>query len=269
MQVLKIGGNELQSGTFRKELARVLLSIDEPTVIVHGGGRAVAEMQTRLGQVPRMVDGLRVTDPQSLEVAQMVLSGQVNKMIVSELLAVDIQAIGLSGVDGGLLRCRKKAHPQADLGLVGEIVSVRTDLLQILLAAELVPVISPISISEGGEIMNVNADEAASALAAAITADRICFVSNVAAVLDADGNPISSMDAQEAAKLIDSGIIRDGMVPKVQAALDVVARGVAEAHILDLSGLSRLRGTRFSRSVPDRTVMKTEETTGSAKSSEE
>lgn len=251
MQVLKIGGNEIESGAFRQELARTLLTIDESTVIVHGGGRAVAEMQIRLGYEPRMVDGLRVTGAESLRVAQMVLSGHVNKVLVSELLAVDIQAIGVSGVDGGLLRCRKKRHPRTDLGLVGEIKSVRADLLRTLLAADMVPVISPISIGDGGQIMNVNADEAASAVAAALVADRICFVSNVAAVLDAAGNPIPSMDGKKAVELMGAGVIRDGMVPKVQAALDVVALGVAEAHILDLSGLRELRGTRFTRSVTE------------------
>lgn len=251
MQVVKIGGNELQSTGFRRALAQTLLSMNEQVVIVHGGGRAVTEMQKRLGQEPRMVDGLRVTDWESLEIVQMVLSGHVNKILVSDLLAAGVQAIGLSGVDGGLLRCRKKAHPRTDLGLVGEITDVRVDVVHTLLAAGMVPVISPISMTGEGQIMNVNADEAAGALAAALVADRICFVSNVPAVLDAGRSPICELSPQKTRELIDAGIIRGGMVPKVQAALAAVALGVPDAHILNLTGLKDLKGTRFTDTVAE------------------
>jgi acetylglutamate kinase len=246
MQLLKIGGNELDSAEFLAELARTVAGMTEPAVIVHGGGKAIADMQSRLGLVPVKVDGLRVTDADSLLVAQMVLSGYTNKVIVAALLAAGVQAIGLSGIDGGLLRCQKKQHPTADLGYVGEIVQVQPEPIYALLEKGITPVISPISLGLDGQVYNVNADEAAGAIAAALQVEVLNFVSNVPGVLDGDGRLLANLTPRETAALIQQQVIRDGMVPKVQAALDTLARGVASTRIVNLAGLAAGGGTQFS-----------------------
>jgi len=246
MQVLKIGGNELSDTTFMAQLGQTMAAMDEPAVIVHGGGRAIADMQARLGLKTVKVDGLRVTDADSLAVSQMVLSGQANKSIVVALLAAGVEAVGISGVDGGILRCVKKQHPTVDLGFVGHIVEVRPRLIQALLAQAITPVISPISLGLDGQIYNVNADEAAGAIAAALQARVLSFVSNVPGVLGQDKQLISTLTLVQTERLIQSGIIRDGMVPKVQAALRVVGQGVPRARIVNMSGLANGGGTSFS-----------------------
>jgi acetylglutamate kinase len=245
MRVIKIGGNELNDDSFLATLAQTVAQTAEPVVIVHGGGRAIADLQARLGLKTVKVDGLRVTDGDSLAVAQMVLCGQANKQIVAALLAAGVDAVGLSGVDGGLLRCRQKAHPTADLGFVGEIVRVRTDLLQQLVAQGATAVISPISLSLEGQIYNVNADEAAGAVALALSAELLDFVSNVPGVLQ-DGTVIPTLTPSQTEELIAAGIIRDGMVPKVRAALAAIGQGVPQARIVNLAGLTQSGGTIFA-----------------------
>jgi acetylglutamate kinase len=240
MRVLKIGGNELSDPDFiallGKSAAYLINEIGSPLVIVHGGGRAIASLQTQLGLETIKVDGLRVTDPESLNVAQMVLSGQSNKIVVKALLSAGVDALGLSGVDGGLLRCRKKEHPTADLGYVGEIVEVRSDLLDKLVSLGLTPVLSPISLGMDGLTYNVNADEAASAVARACRAEELVFVSNVPGVLY-EGELVPSLTAMEVEKYIKKGIINGGMIPKVRSALQAVASGAARVRIVNLAGL--------------------------------
>jgi acetylglutamate kinase len=194
-----------------------------------------------------MVDGLRVTDGQSLAVVQMVLSGQTNKQIVAALLAAGVDAVGLSGVDGGLLRCVQREHETADLGFVGEIVKVRKELLLELTKHRVTPVISPISLGLDGHIYNVNADEAAGTLASALDADLLTFVSNVPGVLDETGTTIASLSAERTEALIQSGVIKDGMIPKVRTALSIISKNVANVRIVNLAGLAGAEGTVFSR----------------------
>jgi len=240
MRILKIGGNELSDPDFiallGKSAAYLINETGSPLVIVHGGGRAIASLQTQLGLETIKVDGLRVTDPESLNVAQMVLSGQSNKIVVKALLSAGVDALGLSGVDGGLLRCRKKEHPTADLGYVGEIVEVRSDLLDKLVSLGLTPVLSPISLGMDGLTYNVNADEAASAVARACRAEELVFVSNVPGVLY-EGELVPSLTAMEVEKYIKKGIINGGMIPKVRSALQAVASGAARVRIVNLAGL--------------------------------
>ena len=247
MRVLKIGGNELGDDGYLARLATAVSDIitrtKQPVVIVHGGGKAIADWQRKVGLQPRKIDGVRVTDAASLQVAEMVLSGQINKAIVAALLAVNVDAIGLSGVDGELLRCQKKSHPTADLGLVGEIVAVRVGLLQELAAMGLTAVISPISLGLDGQTYNVNADDAASAVAGAMAADQLDFISNVRGVLQ-DGAVIGELTAVKTESLIADGTINGGMIPKVRNALAVVADGVPQARIVNLEGLSE-GGTIF------------------------
>lgn len=246
MHVLKIGGNELNDKGFLETLAQTVAQAAAPVVIVHGGGRAIATLQARLGLETVKVDGLRVTDAESLAVAQMVLSGQANKQIVAALLAAGADAVGLSGVDGGLLRCRKKAHPTADLGYVGEIVAVRAGIIQQMAAQGITAVISPISLGLDGQIYNVNADEAAGAVALALDAKLLAFISNVPGVLH-ENSVVPSLTLAQTEHLISTGVVHGGMVPKVRAALDAVIKGVPQARIVNLAGLAQAGGTLFCK----------------------
>lgn len=244
--VIKIGGNEMNVPGFLEELARQIADFKEPLVLVHGGGQEIATLQSRLGIEPVKIDGLRVTDAASLAVAQMVLSGHTNKSIVKALLAAGVDAVGFSGVDGGLLRCRKKQHPTADLGLVGEIVTVRAAFLEHFANQGIVPIISPISLGDDGQTYNVNADEAAGAIAHALAAQGLDFVSNVPGVLH-DGRVRELLTPAQAEALIDEGVISGGMIPKVRTALEALGRGVPRVRVVNLGGLSRGGGTIFER----------------------
>ena len=242
MKIIKISGNELDNPHFLADFAQTIACLPRPALIVHGGGKAIAELQMRLGLAVVKVDGLRVTDTESLEIAQMVLSGQTNKRLVAALLAAGVAAIGLSGVDGGLLNCHKKQHHLMDLGFVGQISRVNVGLLRQLLAQELTIVLSPISLGEDGQIYNVNADEAAGAVAAALAAEQLDFVSNVPGVL-AGPTMLSTLTVAQAEQMIGEGIIRGGMVAKVWAALDAVRQGVGRVRIVNLAGLKTGGGT--------------------------
>ncbi|MCB0014880.1 MAG: acetylglutamate kinase [Anaerolineales bacterium] len=245
MHVIKIGGNELDSQSFLDGLAATIANLNEPVIVVHGGGQAIAELQSKLGLTTTKVDGLRVTDADSLRVAEMVLSGHANKLLVRALQAAGVNAIGLSGVDAGLLQCEKKQHPTADLGYVGTIVRVNGALLHNLVAQGLTPVISPISVGADHHAYNVNADEAATAVAAALPADLLDFVSNVPGVLQAD-QLIPQLTPAATQTLIDDGVIHGGMIPKVGAALSALEAGVAQVRIVNLAGLANGAGTRFT-----------------------
>ena len=245
--VIKVGGNELADPAFlpglAQNVAQMMAQNGRSPIIVHGGGQAIARLQASLGLETRQVDGLRVTDAASLEAAEMVLSGHSNKLIVKALLAAGVDALGLSGVDGRILQAAKKQHP-ADLGYVGEITAVNTDPIQQLTDLGYVAVLSPISLGRDGHTYNVNADEAATAVAAALNAEQLDFVSNVPGVLQ-DGRLLPSLTPAAAAQLIANGVITDGMIPKVRAALTAVARGVPQARIVNLAGLARNGGTIF------------------------
>ncbi|MBN1318006.1 MAG: acetylglutamate kinase [Anaerolineales bacterium] len=243
MYVYKIGGNELDQPDFLPELAKCLAADSGPKIIVHGGGKAIADLQARLGLATKKVEGLRVTDAESLIAAEMVLSGQANKQIVSALIAAGLDAIGISGVDRGLLRCRKKQHPAADLGFVGEIVQVRNEVITQLLDHNIIPVISPISIGLDGKTYNVNADEAASAIAAALGADLV-MISNVPGVLD-NGVLVPTLSPSQTEQLIQQGVISDGMTPKVRAAVSALMLGAPQVRIANLAGLNDSTGTLF------------------------
>ena len=209
-------------------------------VVVHGGGKAITAWLERLDLPARFVDGLRVTDAATLAVVEMVLAGQVNKALVTGLnqAAGRPLAVGLSGCDGGLLTARPKRPGGRDLGFVGEIVAVNTGFLEQLLEAGFVPVIAPLAVGEGGQRYNVNADDAAAAVAGALGAEKLVFLTDVPGVmadLDGDGQAetLSTLDAATAQALIARGEIRGGMVPKVQAGLRALAAGAGSVHIID------------------------------------
>jgi acetylglutamate kinase len=242
--VIKVGGNEIDWEDFLAGLVAAVVEVRKGAapVIVHGGGKEIACWQERLGLVTRFVEGLRVTDGESLAVAEMVLSGLVNKRLVARLVAARVPAVGLSGVDWGLIRVEKMVHPAGDLGQVGRIVGVHPEGLEALMHQGVVPVISPISLGLDGQTYNVNADHAALAVAAAMGADSLVFLTNVPGVL-IDDQPAPHLTVPEAKDLIASGIIVGGMIPKVRSALEAVAAGVSRAVITDLDGLREGTGT--------------------------
>jgi len=243
--VLKVGGNEIEDEEFLKALTRAVAVLRRSThlIIVHGGGRKIAQLQKRLGLETRFVEGLRVTDQESLQVAEMVLSGTTNKKLTARLVAAGIPTMGLSGVDWGLLRAERLVHPAGDLGMVGRIVSVHTEALEALLKHGLVPVISPISLGLDGKTYNVNADHAATAIAAAVRASALVFLSNVPGVLIGNGAaPLLTSTRIES--LIADNEINGGMIPKVRSALEALAGGVSEVRITNLTGLLNGGGTR-------------------------
>jgi acetylglutamate kinase len=239
--VLKIGGNELDDPTFVAELARVVAGMRPQPVLIHGGGKEVGVIQRALGGEPRFVGGLRVTDEAALQAAEMVLCGSVSTRLVAALIAAGADAQGLSGVDRGLIRVEKARHPEGDLGRVGSPVAVRAEVLRSLLAEAVVPVVAPISLGPDGAY-NVNADEVAGAVAAALGDAEVVFVTNVPGVI-ADGVVATELSQAKIAALIADGTISGGMIPKVRAALTALGSGVRTARITNLEGLGRGLGT--------------------------
>jgi acetylglutamate kinase len=241
--VIKVGGNDLAADGFIPALAEAVAALHaaQPCIVVHGGGRAISALMEKLGVEPVYVAGQRVTDEAALSAAEMVLSGSVNKALTLALLNAGLDALGMSGVDRGLLR----VEPWGDgMGLVGRIVAVRADVLHEMAAAGVVPVISPISAGPEGRY-NVNADHAAGAIAGAVHASRAVFVSNVPGVR-ADGGVIPHLSAEQARALIADGVIHSGMIPKVNAALAALEAGAQQAVITDLAGLRAGAGTAIT-----------------------
>jgi acetylglutamate kinase len=247
--VLKVGGSELDRPGFVDDLIGVLreMRTQAEMVLVHGGGKAIARLQQQLRLEPRFVEGLRVTDEASLDVAEMVLSGLVNKRLVAKLVNAGIPSLGLSGVDDGMIRVVKMKHREHDLGWVGEIAGTDTQLLETLLQAGLLPIVSPISLGLDSErTYNVNADHAAAALACALKAQELTFVTNVPGVLaESAGECLPVLTVEQVASLIASETISGGMVPKVRSALAALDQGVSRVRITDLTGLATGGGTCF------------------------
>ncbi len=244
--VIKIGGGELDSEAFLQELVSAIQGLrdgGESIVVVHGGGKTIAQYQQALGLEPEFLDGLRVTTTESLAVAEMVLSGLLNKRLVRHLTAAQLPACGISGVDAGTVLVTKMTHPQGDLGQVGEVVEVNPQLLWLLLAQGYVPVVSPISIGlTDGRNYNVNADHAAMGIAAALSTPRLVFLTDVPGVLIA-GRIVRVLTPTQAEEWITEGFIEGGMIPKVRSALLAVERGVSKAVITNLAGLNSGSGT--------------------------
>lgn len=242
--VIKVGGNDLDNATFVGQFIAVVQTMSSRPVVVHGGGKEIAAWQQRLGLEPRFVEGLRVTDDKSLALAEMVLSGRVNKRLVAQLVVAGVQAVGISGVDLGLIRVRRMTHPAGDLGWVGEVTAVQTGPLRKLLAGGFLPVVSPISLGEDSHAYNVNADHAALALAEALPAKTLVFLTNVPGVLDGD-RVIPRLAVDEVEPAIASGVVTGGMVPKVRSAAAAVHAGVGSVLITNLAGLQAwATGTR-------------------------
>jgi acetylglutamate kinase len=241
--VVKLGGTTLaEQQQVLAEVARV--SRQRPVVIVHGGGRRMTEWLDRLGVETRFEAGLRVTDPASLEVAAAVLRGVVNSELVAALRDLGVDAVGLSGVDGGLL----VAERVDGMGLVAHVVGIRRDLLDALLVTGQVPVVAPLARDESGIVCNVNADDAAAGIAAGLGSRQLVLMTDVDGVRDGSGRRLAALTADDAEALIADGTVAGGMVPKVRAALSALAFDGAEAIIADAAAPDALARALDDRS---------------------
>jgi len=206
-------------------------------VVVHGGGKEITSLLDRLGKKSEFLDGLRVTDAQTAQVAEMVLSGSIAKALVDELECVGIKAAGISGKDGRTMLCSRKLDEKGrDLGFVGQIDKVDTTLLDTLLANNFVPVVSPVGVDGQGNTYNINADYAASAVAGALSAQKLVFLTDVEGILKDKDDPASilrTFSKRQALSYIADGTIKGGMIPKVQCCIDGLEKGVESVHVLD------------------------------------
>lgn len=236
--VIKYGGNamtdeRLQSGFARDVVLMKLVGIDP--VVVHGGGPQIGQLLDRLGKKSEFIDGMRVTDAETMDVVQMVLVGLVNKRIVSLINQHGGRAVGLSGKDGGLIRARKidGQDGKADLGMVGEVESIDPSVVSRLDSGGFIPVIAPVGVGDDGATYNINADLVAGKMASVLEAEKLMLLTNTAGVLDKSGELLTGLSAQRVKELIADGTISGGMLPKIQCALDAVNSGVRAAHIVD------------------------------------
>ncbi len=244
--VIKYGGHAMGDARlaeqFCADIVQMKLSGLHP-VIVHGGGPQIGRMLEKLGIASRFEDGLRVTCERTVEVAEMVLSGSINKSVVACIQKMGGKAVGISGKDGNLCLARKlerkTTDPESgieriiDLGYVGEPVRIDTDILQTLSNSHAIPVIAPIGVSPDGETMNINADTFAGAIAKALKAKRLLLLTDVAGVLDSQGELIRELTPQSVGHLIEKGVISGGMIPKVRSSVEVLRGGVEGVVILD------------------------------------
>jgi acetylglutamate kinase len=226
--VLKLGGSVAGDDAAALDLVAALNDAGRALVVVHGGGPLVGDWATKLGLETRFERGLRVTDAPTRDVALAVLAGLVNKTLVARLVAKGVPAVGLAGIDGGTLRAERE---DASLGLVGRVTMVDSSLLEELLAALRVPVIAPAALDADGTVLNVNGDTAAGAIAAAIAARLLAFVTDVPGVRGKDGKVIASLDRDRAKALVDDGTIEGGMLPKVEACLVASQAGCRAAIV--------------------------------------
>jgi acetylglutamate kinase len=207
-------------------------------IVVHGGGPQIGELLERLNIESEFVDGMRVTDEHTMDVVEMVLGASVNKEIVDSIHRNGGRAIGITGKDGQLIQARKLAGDWSregakDIGQVGEVASIDTDILTMLIGSDYIPVIAPVAGSTDGKTYNINADLVAGKLAEVLQAEKLMLLTNVAGLSDAEGNILTGLNTQQVDELIGQGVIHGGMLPKIQCALEAVQGGVSSAHIID------------------------------------
>jgi acetylglutamate kinase len=242
--VIKYGGaamvGEERMSSFAENIV-LLQYVGIRPVVVHGGGPQIDRMLEKLSIPFQRKEGLRVTSPDAMEVVEMVLGGTVNKRIVALINLFGGKAVGLTGKDGELIRARKHFAPSPaggaasplDLGLVGDVVEVRPDILRTLERSGFVPVIAPIGVGEQGEAYNINGDTVAAEVAGALSAEKLILLTDVPGVMDPQGNLVSTMTADDTAAAIMGGTITGGMIPKVECGLTALGKGVRKVHILD------------------------------------
>lgn len=244
--VVKYGGHAMGDAEMARDFAEdvvLLKAVGINPVVVHGGGPQIGAMLKRVGVESRFVDGLRVTDKATAEIAEMVLSGAINKELVSWITAAGGKAIGISGKDGGLVTASKLRRTTRDpdsnierildLGFVGQPDKVDTSILQTISAAGMIPVIAPIGVGSDGHTYNINADTMAGAVAGALKAARLFLLTDVAGVLDENKDLLTDLKPSDIGKLKDEGVISGGMIPKLETCTSAIADGVSDAVILD------------------------------------
>jgi len=244
--VIKYGGNAmvdevLKSGFARDIVLMKLVGINP--VVVHGGGPQIGRLLEKIGKKSEFVDGMRVTDTETMDVVEMVLGGQVNKEIVSLITLHGGSAVGLTGKDGDLIRARKlnieRNSPELDapeiidLGHVGDVESIDASIVDILVGGHFIPVIAPIGVGEDGRSYNINADLVAGRMAEVLKAEKLILLTNTAGLLDKGGELLTGLNASDVEKLVEDGTIHGGMLPKISCALSAVNSGVKASHIID------------------------------------
>mgnify|MGYP001815708289 CR=1 FL=1 len=244
--VIKYGGNAMVDGALKQSFARdiVLMKlVGVNPVVVHGGGPQIGSLLQRLGKASEFVQGMRVTDSETMDVVEMVLGGLVNKEIVNLINRHGGSAVGLTGKDGDLIRARKlflrrdapelKAPEIVDIGHVGEVESIDASVVDMLVHGDFIPVIAPIGVGDDGHSYNINADLVAGKMAEVLKAEKLLLLTNTEGLLDADGVLIPELEVARVMDLIEEGVIAGGMLPKVRCAVEAVQTGVRSAHIID------------------------------------
>ncbi len=234
--VVKYGGNAMVDETLKQQVMEdiaLLWLIGVKVVLVHGGGPEISDMMKKLGKQPQFIDGLRVTDKETVDIVQMVLAGKVNKSLVTLLQMKGGHAVGLSGMDGGIIEAKTKDER---LGFVGEIIKVRSQPITDLLEKNYIPVISTVASDRQGNVYNINGDTAAAYIAGAMGAERLIMMTDVAGILRDKDNPstlIPKVKLSEAKKLYEDGIVSGGMIPKVDCCIEAINAGVKNVTIMD------------------------------------
>ncbi len=249
--VVKYGGNAMETDEIKNSFARdiVLMKlVGINPVVVHGGGPQIGDLLKRIGKESRFVDGMRVTDSETMDVVEMVLGGLVNKDIVNLINSNGGKAVGLSGKDAQLIRAKKLqvtrvlSNPEApdmqaseiiDIGQVGEVESINTDIVDMLVKGDFIPVIAPIGVGEDGTSFNINADLVAGKMAEVLKAEKLMLLTNISGLQDKQGNVLTGLTTAQVDGLIADGTIYGGMLPKIRCALEAVQGGATSAHIID------------------------------------
>lgn len=244
--VIKYGGNAMADDELKNKFARdvVLMKlVGMNPVVVHGGGPQIGDLLKRIGKESEFVEGMRVTDKETMDVVEMVLGGLVNKEIVNLINSQGGKAVGLSGKDGDFIQARKMVFTRnnpgmnvpeiIDIGHVGEVDSIDTSVVDMLLQGDFIPVIAPIGVGEDGQSYNINADLVAGKIAEVLKAEKLLMLTNTKGILDKNQKVLTGLSSKEVEKLISDGTIHGGMLPKIKAALDAVSSGVKTAHIVD------------------------------------
>jgi acetylglutamate kinase len=244
--VIKYGGNAMVDEDLKNSFARdvvLMKAVGINPIIVHGGGPQIGQLLERVGKESHFVAGMRVTDSETMDLVEMVLGGQVNKSIVSLINNHGGRAVGLTGKDGGMIRAEKlhispddpalDVSEIIDLGHVGNVKSIDTSVVDMLVNSDFIPVIAPIGVGDTGQSYNINADLVAGKLAEVLKAEKLILLTNTAGLLDSNGELLTGLDAEQVNKLIDGGVIYGGMLPKIACALAAVNAGVSSAHIID------------------------------------
>lgn len=244
--VIKYGGNAMTDEALKNSFARdivLMKTVGINPIVVHGGGPQIGELLDKLKIESHFINGMRVTDSATMDVVEMVLGGLVNKNIVGLINRNGGKAIGLTGKDGELIKARKLQVKQQspdlqeseiiDIGHVGEVESINTDVLDMLLKSDVIPVIAPIGVGQDGQSCNINADLVAGKLAEVLQAEKLILLTNIEGLMDKDGKVLTGLNTQQVDELIADGTIYGGMLPKIGCALDAVKGGVTSAHIID------------------------------------